>query len=104
MGQGGSATKSPADLRLERYASYIKEMQETLTAYERGQMPKDEALRRCDDCVERIRTIGRVDGDKAREHLRRLGIDDQTRVELENSYNLLKKPLQTRMKKMGGCC
>eukprot|EP00927_Polykrikos_kofoidii_P072965 TRINITY_DN69050_c0_g1_i1.p1 TRINITY_DN69050_c0_g1~~TRINITY_DN69050_c0_g1_i1.p1 ORF type:complete len:181 (+),score=45.19 TRINITY_DN69050_c0_g1_i1:58-543(+) len=88
---GQEPVRSPAEIRDERYASYIVALDRLFADFEGEKLSKEKALEAVEEYMVKIRDIGRVDGERARIMLEKKGIDDQRRMDLEREYQDLKR-------------
>mmetsp|Transcript_16075 Transcript_16075/g.48426 ORF Transcript_16075/g.48426 Transcript_16075/m.48426 type:complete len:137 (+) Transcript_16075:87-497(+) len=87
----GGPPMDQAETRDERYAGFVISLSKVLADWQASRLTSSEALQHADFYMEKIIEIGSVNGESARSILEERGIDDAKRLELQKSFQDLKK-------------
>jgi len=81
---------SPAELRDERYVSYMMSMHKIFLDYEHGILTKEQALQYVEHYMAKVREIGHVDDERTSYMLEQQGFTFQERADMQREYEDLK--------------
>jgi len=82
---------SPAELRDERYVSYVMSMHKVFLDYEHQQLTNEQALYHVEFYLAKIREIGHVDDERTTAMLEQQGFTYQERADMQREYEDLKQ-------------
>merc|ERR1712173_238621 len=95
----GSEQKTTGFLRDETYCEHINNLNDELLGWKKGSVRTHQALENADYHIGQIQKIGRVDAERARDMLSAKGISDERRLELQVTYQELKRVCGQRVPK-----
>jgi len=81
---------SPAELRDERYVSYIMSMHKIFLDYEHGVLTNQQALQYADHYMAKVREVGHVDDERTNAMLEQQGFTFQERADMQREYEDLR--------------
>lgn len=83
--------KSAGQLRDEQYVQLMVGMKDGLDSWKGGKVPNKDALARAEGIMNQLKDMKQVDGVRVRDMMDRQGINDDTRRQLERTFQELQK-------------